>query len=127
MDVRQQRHALASSLKPNDVLREMDEYVKWGSSYYRNKDAVMNDPGDGASASLKITDIISPSKLVTYGELGGIWIIPNTNRATKGQYYNHTDMGDTRWVLQFADGHVANTYVIPGDKGAVGDYLWLNE
>ncbi|MDD7985563.1 DUF1559 domain-containing protein [Lentisphaera marina] len=104
-----------------------EEYAKWGSSYYRNKDAAMVDSSDGDSPSLKITDIINPSKLVLHGELGGIWTIPNANRATKEQFYNHTELGDTRWVLQFSDGHIANTYVIPGDKGSAGNYLWFNE
>jgi prepilin-type N-terminal cleavage/methylation domain-containing protein len=107
--------------------QDMEEYDKWGSSYYRNKEAAMLDSSDGDSASFKSTDIINPSKLVLHGELGGIWTIPNANRASKEQYYTHTEFGDTRWVLQFSDGHIANTYVVPGDDGLVGNYLWFNE
>ena len=107
--------------------QDMEEYSKWGSSYYRNKEAAMQDSSDGDSPSLKITDIITPSKLVLHGELGAIWSIPNAGRADKDKFYTHTELGDTRWVLQFSDGHVANTYVVPGDKGSVGNYLWFNE
>ncbi len=87
----------------------------------------MQDRSDGDSASLKTTDVINPSKLVLHGELGGIWSISNANRAQLDKFYTHTDLGDTRWVLQFSDGHVANTYVIPGDEGSAGNYLWFNE
>ena len=109
------------------IHKDANEYTKWGSSYYRNKDAVMQDSSDGDSPSFTITDIITPSKLVYHGEQGGIWTIPTAGRADKDWPYTHTEKGDTRWVLLYADGHVANTFVVPGDKGTVGNYLWFNE
>ena len=74
----------------------------------------------------KVTQIISPSRFLTHGELGGMWSIDNDNRAAQAWNYYHSDLGDTKWVYVFGDGHAANTRIIPGQDSALNYSLKNN-
>ena len=114
---------------------ELNEYGRWGSTYWRNKENLIADAtntGDSDNyvpandAALRSGDIVSPSKFIVHGELGGMWSIANSNRVTNKKYYYHNDFGEYKWVYIFEDGHAANTRIEPG-VSSHPNYEWTNQ
>jgi prepilin-type N-terminal cleavage/methylation domain-containing protein len=112
-----------------------DEYAKWGNSYWSNKKNVVRDGRDTQAGSgytpknddpLKVTQLNSPSRFISHGELGGMWSIDNDNRATQAWNYYHSEMGNYKWIFVFGDGHAANTKIIPG-LDSYSNYEYTNK
>ena len=102
----------------------LNRYNEYGSSYFRNNTLqwVKSQPEN----AMRHQEIIDPVKFITMGEHGGLWVIAQQGRALLEEFYNHTDMGDYRWNLLYADGHSQFTRIIPG-QDTMGHYTVAND
>jgi prepilin-type N-terminal cleavage/methylation domain-containing protein len=91
----------------------LNRYGTYGNSYFRNN-ALRWSKNSTDNPKVTLNDILTPSKFVSMGEHGGLWIMAQAGRVDDSKFYNHSEFGDTRWNLLFGDGHVQYTRVIPG-------------
>ena len=92
---------------------ELNRYGTYGNSYFRNN-ALRWAKNNTEYPEISLNDILTPSKFVSMGEHGGLWVIAQAGRVDKPEFYNHSEFGDTRWNLLYGDGHVQYTKIMPG-------------
>jgi len=114
---------------PSEIDKIKGSYYYFGSSYPNNAhdQSSFNTLGMGNGRCCKLTDIRSPTRMVTIAEEGCYFPSWNPISPLPKENFRHTKFGDTRWNLTFADGHAAFTPIIyvPGVRTMSGrDYTF---
>jgi prepilin-type N-terminal cleavage/methylation domain-containing protein len=114
---------------PSEIDKINGSYYYFGTSYPNNahNDEAFKTLGLGDGRCCKMTDIRSPTKMVTIAEEGCYFPSWNPISPLRKEDFRHTKYGDTRWVITFADGHSAFTRIIyvPGVRNMSGpDYTF---
>jgi len=92
-------------------------YLEKGSDYYSN---VYNLGG------LFAAEVLSPSKMISFGESGGIKAMTSNSNSMKDEHQHHYPKGALKWNYLYVDGHTQTTKITP-TLYITDHYVWTND